>query len=352
MQHSIYTCSTSETPDVLFCVDKMDHAKKTNMNQDLFPNVSTCDCCPGQSSYNACPNHQGSASPDEFWWQKLHKETSLLRSPWHLEQESTSVFVKVVRQNKLTPRHCTRALYQIHTFTNCKGNSSQSSFFDLSRCAPRNGFPTHADAVRMSAIRPHEDLFASNDHEWKQKQIHELLAFLNFVVIPTLGVANVSDLRQDWTVRNHRSLQCASKWRGLGGSGVRQKVAPAVPSKHPSIQTEMSKPAEKKPETSNSSTTQSRSMIISGRNMGATLALAVSLRVPPPSWVQNSNRLNMQIWGWFSDGSLKLFQFWNCSNLKPQKSVCSATKSWNGDAGNRNCGLTAAIFFTDFCRCF
>ena len=108
----------------------------------------------------------------------------------------------------------------------------------------------------------------------------------------------------------------------------------------------------KKPETSNSSTTQSRSMIISGRNMGATLALAVSLRVPPPSWVQNSNRLNMQIWGWFSDGSLKLFQFWNCSNLKPQKSVCSATKSWNGDAGNRNCGLTAAIFFTDFCRCF
>ena len=30
--------------------------------------------------------------------------------------------------------------------------------------------------------------FASNDHEWKQKQIHELLAFLNFVVILTLDV--------------------------------------------------------------------------------------------------------------------------------------------------------------------
>lgn len=237
MQDSIYTCSTSDTPNALFCVDKMDHAKKKDMNQDLFQTVSTCDCCPGQSSYNACPNRQGSASPDEFWWQKLHKETSLLRSPWHLEQESTSVFVQVVRQHKLTPCH-TAHVQSIEFIRSPTAKeihlNLRSSFF---RDVPRNGFPTRADAVRMPAIRPHEDLFASNDHEWKQKQIHELLAFLNFIVIPTLDVANVSDLRQHWTVRNHRSLQCASKWRGLGESGVRQKA---------SIQTEMSKPGGKK----------------------------------------------------------------------------------------------------------
>ena len=233
--------------------------------------------------------------------------------------------------------------YQIHKFTS-QGNSSPWHFRSsiLSRGAPKNGFPTHADAVRMPAIRPHEDLFASNYHEWKQKTTR-------IAVVVILSLNFCRRFRPSPTLDRTQSLQFAVRvqverpWRiRCSLTKTLRTICPR--NILPSNKQKCPKPWNKNTEKSNSTTTQSRSMIISGRNMGATLAFAISLRVPPASWAHNSNRLNMQNGGWFSDGSLKLLQF--------EATWCSATKSWNGDAGNRNCGLTTQFFSVMFCSWF